>query len=67
MAGEVTQAVVWAVGCLVFAAVVTVVAFIGYWVVNIVLYLLPVVVGVGILLGIVYAIGYVIFALLTGR
>ena len=67
MAGEVTQAVVGAVGCLVFAAVVTVVAFIGYWVVNIVLYLLPVVVGVGILLGIVYAIGYVIFALLTGR
>ncbi|MBO4304183.1 MAG: hypothetical protein J6A21_06325 [Lentisphaeria bacterium] len=67
MAGEVTQAVVGAVGCLVFAAAVTVVAFIGYWVVNIVLYLLPVVVGVGILLGIVYAIGYVIFALLTGR
>ena len=67
MAGEVTQAVVGAVGCLVFAAVVTVVAFIGYWVVNIVLYLLPVVVGVGILLGIVYAVGYVIYALLTGR
>ena len=67
MAGEVTQTVVGGIGCLAWAAVIAVVLFIGYWVLNIVLYLLPVLVAVGILLGIVYAVGYVIYALLTGR
>ena len=67
MAGEVTQTVVSGVGCLAWAAVIAVVLFIGYWVLNIVLYLLPVLVAVAILLGIVYAVGYVIYALLTGR
>ena len=67
MAGEVTQTVVSSVGCLALVAVIAVVLFIGYWVLNIVLYLLPVVVAVGILLGIVYAVGYVVYALLTGR
>ena len=67
MAGEVTQTVAGCVGCLAWAAVIAVVLFIGYWVLNIVLYLLPVLVAVGILLGIVYAVGYVVYALLTGR
>ena len=67
MAGEVTHTVAGCVGCLAWAAVIAVVLFIGYWVLNIVLYLLPVLVAVGILLGIVYAVGYVVYALLTGR
>ena len=67
MAGEVTQTVAGCVGCLAWAAVIAGVLFIGYWVLNIVLYLLPVLVAVGILLGIVYAVGYVVYALLTGR
>ena len=66
MEGEVTQTVVSGVGCLAWAAVIAIVLFIGYWVLNIVLYLLPVLVAVGILLGIVYAVSYVIYALLTG-
>jgi len=67
MAGEVTQTVVSGIGCLALTAVIAVVLVIGYFVLNIVLYLLPVLVAVGILLGIVYAVGYVIYALLTGR
>ena len=59
--------VVSGIGCLAWTAVIAVVLFIGYWVLNIILYLLPVVVAVGILLGIVYAVGYVVYALLTGR
>lgn len=67
MAGEVTQTVVSGIGCLALTAVIAVVLFIGYFVLNIVFYMLPVLVAVGILLGIVYAVGYVIYALLTGR
>ena len=67
MAGEVTQTVVSGIGCLALTAGIAVVLFIGYFVLNIVLYLLPVLVAVAILLGIVYAVGYVIYALLTGR
>ena len=67
MAGPVTQTVVGGLGCLVWAVGIAIVLFIGYWVLNIVLYLLPALVAVGILLGIVYAVGYVVYALLTGR
>ena len=67
MAGEVTQTVVSGIGCLALMAVIAVVLFIGYFVLNIVRYMLPVLVAVGILLGIVYAVGYVVYALLTGR
>ena len=67
MAGEVTEAVKASVGCLFWMAVITVALTIGSLVLNIVLYLIPVVLAIAIGLAVLYGIGYVIYALFTGR
>ena len=67
MAGEVTEAVKASVGCLFGMAVLPVALFIGYFIFNIILYLIPVVLAIAIGLAVLYGIGYVIYALLTGR
>ena len=67
MAGEVTQTVKASVGCLFWMAVIFVALTIGYFVLNIVLYLIPVVLAIAIGLAVLYGIGYVIYALFTGR
>ena len=67
MAGEVTEAVKASVGCLFWMAVISVALTIGYLVLNIILYLIPVVLAIAIGLAVLYGIGYVIYALLTGR
>ena len=67
MAGEVTEAVKASVGCLFWIAILLVALTIGYFVLNIILYLIPVVLAVIICLAVLYGIGYVIYALLTGR
>ena len=65
MAGKVTESVKGCIGCLVVFAAVYVIAVIGYFVLNIILYLIPVVLAIGI--AVLYGIGHVIYALLTGR
>ena len=67
MAGEVTEAVKASVGCLFGMAVISVALTIGYFALNIILYLIPVVLAIAIGLAVLYGIGYVIYALLTGR
>ena len=67
MTGEVTETVKGGMGCLFLIAIIYVVAVIGYFVLNIVLYLIPVVLAITIGLAVLYGIGYVIYALLTGR
>lgn len=67
MAGEVTEAVKASVGCLFGMAVLSVALFMGYFILNIILYLIPVVLSIAIGLAVLYGIGYVIYALLTGR
>ena len=67
MAGEVTEAVKARVGCLFWIAVLSVALSIGYFVLNIILYLIPVVLAIAIGLAVLYGIGYVIYALFTGR
>ena len=67
MAGEVTEAVKASVGYLFWMAVISVALTIGYFVLNIVLYLIPVVLAIAIGLAVLYGIGYVIYALFTGR
>jgi len=67
MAGEVTEAVKASVGCLFWMAVISVALFIGYFILNIILYLIPVVLAIAIGLAVLYGICYVIHALLTGR
>lgn len=67
MAGEVTEAVKASVGCLFWMAVISVALTIGYFVLNIVLYLIPVILAIAIVLAVLYGIGYVIYALFTGR
>ena len=67
MAGEVTEAVKASVGCLFWMAVISVALTIGYFVLNIILYLIPVVLAIAIGLAVLCGIGYVIYALLTGR
>ena len=67
MAGEVTEAVEASVGCLFWMAVISVALTIGYFILNIILYLIPVVLAIAIGLAILYGIDYVIYALLTGR
>ena len=67
MAGEVTRAVKASVGCLFGMAVISVALIIGYFVLNIILYLIPVVLAIAIGLAVLYGIGYVIYALFTGR
>jgi hypothetical protein len=48
-------------------AVISVALTIGYFVLNIVLYLIPVILAIAIGLAVLYGIGYVIYALFTGR
>ena len=67
MAGEVTETVKASIGCLFWIAVLSVALTIGYFVLNITLYLIPVVLAIAIGLAVLYGIGYVIYALLTGR
>ena len=67
MAGEVTETVKGCVVCLFLIAIIYVVAVIGYFVLNIILYLIPVVLAIAIGLAVLYGIGYVIYAILTGR
>ena len=67
MAGEVTEAVKASVGCLFWMAVLSVALTIGYFILNIILYLIPVILAIAIGLAVLYGIGYVIYALLTGR
>ena len=67
MAGEVTEAVKASVGCLFWMAVISVALTIGYFVLNIILYLIPVVLAIAIGLAVLYGIGYVIYALTRGR
>ena len=67
MAGEVTEAVKASVGCLFWMAVISVALTIGYFVLNIILYLIPVVLAIAIGIAVLYGIGYVIYALISGR
>ena len=67
MAGEVTEAVKASVGCLFWMAVISVALTIGYFVLNIILYLIPVVLAIAIGLAVLYGVCYVVYALFTGR
>ena len=67
MAGEVTNAVVSGLGCLGLLAGGAVLLLIGYFAFHIILYLLPCLVAIGLILAAIYGIGYVIYALLTGK
>ena len=67
MAGEVTEAVKASVGCLFWMAILSVALTIGYFVLHIILYLIPVILAIAIGLAVLYGIGYVIYALFTGR
>ena len=67
MAGEVTEAVKASVGCLFWVAVLSVAVTVGYFILNIILYLIPVILAIAIGVAVLYGIGYVIYALLTGR
>ena len=67
MAGEVTEAVKASIGCLFLIAVLSVALTIGYFVLNIILYLIPVILAIAIGLAVLYGICYVVYALFTGR
>ena len=67
MAGEVTEVVKASIGCLFWMAVISVALTIGYFVLNIILYLIPVVLAIVIGLAVLYGICYVVYALFTGR
>ncbi len=67
MAGKVTESVKGCIGCLGIVAVIYVIAVIGYFALNIILYLIPVIFAIGIGLAVLYVIGYVFYALFTGR
>ena len=67
MAGEVTEAVKASVGCLFGMAVISVALTIGYFVLNIILYLIPVILAIAIGLAVLYGICYVIYALIRGK
>ena len=67
MAGEVTETVKGCMGCLFLIAIIYVVAVIGYFALNIILYLIPVVIAVTIGLAVLYGICYVIYALIRGK
>ena len=67
MAGEVTRAVKASVGCLFWMAVISVALTIRYFVLNIILYLIPVILAIAIGLAVLYGICYIVYALLTGR
>ena len=67
MAGEVTETVKASVGCLFWMAVISVALTIGYFVLNIILYLIPVVLAIAIGLAVLYGICYVVYVLFTVR
>ena len=67
MAGEITESVKGGIGCLEMIAIIYVIVVIGYFVLNIILYLIPVILAIAIGVAVLYGIGYVIYALLTGR
>ena len=67
MAGEVTETSNGCVGCLGMIAIIYAVAVIGYFALNIIIYLIQVVLAIAIGLAVLYGIGYLIYALLTGR
>ena len=67
MAGEVTETVKASVGCLFWMAVISLALTIGYFVLNIILYLIPVILAIAIGLAVLYGVGYVIYALIRGR
>ena len=67
MAGEVTETAKGCVGCLGMIAIIYAVAVIGYFALNIILYLIPVVLAIAIGLAVLYGIGYVIYALIRGK
>ena len=67
MAGEVTETVKGCMWCLFLIAIIYVVAVIGYFALNIILYLIPVVIAVAIGLAVLYGICYVIYALIRGK
>ena len=67
MAGKVTEFVKGSIGCVGVVAAIYIIAVIGYFALNIILYLIPVVLAIAIGLAVLYGIGYVIYALLTGR
>ena len=67
MSGTVTGTVKATVGCLCCTAILFVALTIGFFVLNVILYLIPVVLAAVIGLAVLYGIGYVIYALLTGR
>ena len=67
MAGEVTEAVKASVGCLFWVAVLSVAVTVGYFILNIILYLIPVILAFMIGAAVLYGIGYVIFALIRGK
>ena len=67
MAGEVTETVKASIGCLFGMAVIFVALLIGYFILNIIFYLIPVVLAIAIGLAVLYGIAYVIYTLFTGR
>ena len=67
MAVEIAEGVIECVGFLFWMAVISVALTIGYFVLNIVLYLIPVVLAIAIGLAVLYGICYVVYALFTGR
>ena len=67
MAGEITETVKASVGCLFWMAVISLALTIGYFVLNIILYLIPVILAIAIGLAVLYGICYIVYALLTGR
>ena len=67
MAGEVTETVKASVGCLFWVAVLSVAVTVGYFILNIILYLIPVILAFVIGAAVLYGIGYVIFTLIRGK
>ena len=67
MASEVTETVKASVGCLFWVAVLSVAVTVGYFILNIILYLIPVILAFVIGAAVLYGIGYVIFTLIRGK
>ena len=67
MVSRVTEAVKGCAGCLGMIVIIYFIIVVGYFALNIILFLIPVVLAIAIGLAVLYGIGYVIYALLTGR
>ena len=67
MAGKITEAVKAFCVCPEGMAVLTTVLFGGYLVLDIILYFVPIVLAFAVCFAVLYGIGYIIYALLTGR